>query len=102
MLLQELEDLKRFIENEKAKSAHLEQETLRLTGRVSHLEEMLTVEKQRVEVKERAVEDLVRQREQMQRENEDWQCEKRQELDNSKRAIEEIRYENETLRRTIN
>jgi predicted nucleic acid-binding Zn-ribbon protein len=44
----EVEDLKRFIEGEKAKNSQLENEMLRLQTRIGHLDDFLKSEKERV------------------------------------------------------
>ena len=58
----EIEDLKRYIESEKSKSSHLDNEAKRLSSKIQHLEDLLKVEKDRTQAKERAVDELSKQR----------------------------------------
>jgi predicted nucleic acid-binding Zn-ribbon protein len=48
-----VEELKKFIEGEKVKNSQLENEMLRLQSRISHLEDLIKSEKERVLHKER-------------------------------------------------
>jgi chromosome segregation ATPase len=98
----EVEDMKRFIESEKAKSSGLEGEMLRQQTRIGHLEDLLRSEKERVVQKERAVEELARQRDQMMGEHQDQLGERKAEYENLKRGFDELHYESKNLRRTIN
>lgn len=66
------------------------------------MEDLLKSEKERVASKDRSIEELVRQREQLQIEQENHICERKAEYDNLKRAFDELHYESENLRRTIN
>jgi len=49
----EIEEMKRYIESEKQKSGHLENEGKRLTSKIQHLEDLIKAEKDRVHAKER-------------------------------------------------
>lgn len=94
--------MKRFIEGEKAKNLNLENEMLRQQTRIGHLEDLLKSEKDRVIQKERAIEEMSRQREQMMSENQNLLGERKAEYENLKRGFDELHYESENLRRTIN
>lgn len=98
----ELEELKRFIEGEKAKNSHLENELMRAVSKVQHLEELLRGEKERFAQKERAIDELTRQREVMASEHEEHICQRKAEYEALKRGFDELHYESENLRRTVN
>lgn len=80
----------------------LDSDTRRLAARISSLEDLLKQEKDRVQMKERHVDDLVRQRDQMQSEHEENLSLKKTEYDNLKRGFDELHYESENLRRNLN
>lgn len=101
-VMQEVEDLKRYIDQEKARSAMAEAENKKLGSRVVHLEELLKGEKDRVIQKEGTIEELSRQREALFKEHADHLSQKMAEYDALKRGYDELHYESETLRRTIN
>jgi chromosome segregation ATPase len=75
---------------------------LRQQTRIGHLEDLLRSEKERVVQKERTVEELARQRDQMMGEHQDQMGERKAEYENLKRGFDELHYESENLRRTIN
>ena len=54
----EIEDLKQYVDSEKQKNAHLDNEAHRLMTKIQHQEEMIRVEKERVAAKDRAIEEL--------------------------------------------
>lgn len=63
---------------------------------------MLRSEKERVVQKDRSIDELVRQRDMTKIEHEGHLCERKGEFDNLKRGFDELHYESENLRRTIN
>ncbi len=71
-------------------------------SRSIHLEDLLKSEKERVHQKESQIEDLMRQRELLYKESQDHLSQKMAEYDALKRGYDELHYESETLRRTIN
>jgi hypothetical protein len=67
-----------------------------------HQEDQLKGEKERVQNKERAIEEMGRQREVMMNEHQEAMSAKKIEYDNLKRGFDEMHYEGENLRRGIN
>lgn len=101
-LSQEVEGLKHYLDSEKARTAAVESENRKLVTRVAQLEEMLRGERERVSGKERAIEEMRREREMLVREGEERVAEKQRECENVKRGFDEVQYEAENMRRTIN
>ena len=75
---------------------------MRLQSKLQHIEELLKAEKDRVHTKDRAIDELSNHRDIMQQEHEDHICERKAEYDNLKRGFDELHYESENLRRTVN
>ena len=98
----EIEELRRFIEGEKSKNHALESDLQRLTTKINIQQDQLKSEKERLDQKDCAIQDLVKQREIMQQEHDHHIAQRKVEFDNLKRAFDELHYESETLRKTVN
>ena len=101
-VMQEVEDLKRYIDQEKARCVMAEADNKKLGSRVIHLEELLKGEKDRVLSKEATIDELTRHREALFKEHGDHLSQKAAEYDALKRGYDELHYESETLRRAMN
>jgi predicted nucleic acid-binding Zn-ribbon protein len=62
----EIEELRCYIESEKQRNMHLDNEMKRLINKIQHQEELLRVEKERINAKEHAIAELTQQIEHIQ------------------------------------
>jgi predicted transcriptional regulator len=95
----EVEEMKRFIENEKQRNFSLEGEVKRLSAKLQTVEDLLMVEKERGAAKDRVIEEMKQQYDGQMRDMEGQIAMRKQELDNIKRAYDEQHYEGENLRK---